>query len=187
MAEVGSTIIWTFYGPRLLRIMRRGEIAGYNYQPNFLESFSDRIFHAIKAAFSATYWCSPIVVVMMYRRGYFNIEGVQGLSKMALSVFAVYALAFFFRGIGRLSNADYRNFMGAFVQAKNNPCLRTRMSDEEENDGQTPQPTPKTGGPNAVQKQDWHPDLALCSEHSSDSETPETPSPSLSNDCRCRS
>ncbi|RUS87080.1 hypothetical protein EGW08_005156 [Elysia chlorotica] len=126
MAEVASTTIWTFYGPRLLRIMRRGDVAGYNYQPNFLESFSDRIVYTIRAALSATYWCSPVVIVMLYRRGYCNVEGIQGLSKIALSLFAVYALAFLFRGIGRLSNADYRNFMATFVQARNNPCQRTR-------------------------------------------------------------
>ncbi|GFN73538.1 abhydrolase domain-containing protein 16a [Plakobranchus ocellatus] len=126
MAEVASTTAWTFYGPRLLRIMRRGDIQGHVYQPNFLESLSDRIVHVLRTAFGATYWCSPVVAVMMYRRGYFNVEGVQSLSKMALSLFAVYALAFFFRGVGRLSNADYRMFIGTFVQARNNPCVRTR-------------------------------------------------------------
>lgn len=126
MAEVASTTVWTFYGPRLLRILKRGDVPGYNYQPNFFESFSDRIFYAIKTALSATYWCSPVVVVLMYRRGYFTTEGVHGLSRVAISLFAVYALAFFFRGIGRLSNPDYRNFISTFVQARNKPSIRIR-------------------------------------------------------------
>ncbi|KAH9508773.1 Protein abhd16a [Bulinus truncatus] len=122
---MASKVYWAFVGPRLLRILKRDNIEGHNYEPGYVESFSDKVIQVFHAAFGLTYF-SPIFGIFLYRRGYFTQEGGLGLFKVAISVIIVYAAAYFFRGLDRLTNVDYRTFLNALVEARRNPTQQTK-------------------------------------------------------------
>ncbi|BFZ20244.1 hypothetical protein BsWGS_23283 [Bradybaena similaris] len=119
---MASKILWIFHGPRLLRTFKTQTNEGHDYIPGYLESIPDRFIQTIHAAIGFTYWTSPVIGIIMYRRGHFSQEGGLNAFKLALSLAAVYAAAYIIRGLGRVTNADYRSFVTALVDAKSNSC-----------------------------------------------------------------
>ncbi|KAK0065913.1 phosphatidylserine lipase ABHD16A, partial [Biomphalaria pfeifferi] len=124
---MASKFYWIFTGPRLLRIYKRDNIEGHNYEPGYVESIADKILQMFHVTLGLKY-LSPIVGVYLYRKGYFTAEGGASLIKFAVSLLIVYAAAFVFRGIDRLANIDYRTFIKALVEARNSPTFQNKKT-----------------------------------------------------------
>ncbi|XP_005103864.1 phosphatidylserine lipase ABHD16A [Aplysia californica] len=123
---MASKLLWTFYGPRLLRIFKTENAQGHDYVPGVLESFPDKIISTFNTALGVSYWTSPVIGAILYRKGYFTQEGAGSLLRVALSMFVVYAIAYILRGIGRFSNAEYRDFISALVAAREKPTVDSK-------------------------------------------------------------
>jgi len=123
---MASKIFWMFYGPRLIRTYKNGQLEGQNYTPGMIESLPDKVISTVNTAIGVSYWTSPIIGTIMYRRGYFTNEGLGSLLKMAITVFMIYSVAFVIRGIGRFSNADYRAFINNLVEVKTSPTVLSK-------------------------------------------------------------
>ncbi|CAG5124163.1 unnamed protein product, partial [Candidula unifasciata] len=91
---------------------------GHDYVPGYVESIPDRFIHTINVAIGLTYMTSPVIGVILYKRGHYTQEGGLNILKLALSLAAVYAAAYIIRGLGRAINADYRAFVTALVNAR---------------------------------------------------------------------
>ncbi|XP_059157353.1 phosphatidylserine lipase ABHD16A-like [Physella acuta] len=123
---MASKMLWTFHGPRLIRIFKKENIEGHDYVPGYLESWPDRVIQTFNTAFGLTYLTTPIFGFILYKRGHFNPEGALGILRVALSVAIVYTAAYILRGIGRLSNIDYRNFISVLVEARQNSSVQVK-------------------------------------------------------------
>lgn len=53
----------------------------------------------IRFCMSFTYWTSPVVLTVLYRRGYFSSEGLISIGKFAFSISVIYTVAYITRGI----------------------------------------------------------------------------------------
>ncbi|XP_056011672.1 phosphatidylserine lipase ABHD16A-like [Ostrea edulis] len=105
-------------GPKLYRQLRSDETQGKVYQGNFMESTGDRFLSVIRFCMSFTYWTSPVVLCVLYRRGYFSTEGLVSMGKFMFSIGVIYTVAYITRGVGRCSNADYITFLGILSAAQ---------------------------------------------------------------------
>ncbi|KAJ8301029.1 hypothetical protein KUTeg_022548 [Tegillarca granosa] len=80
----------------------------------------------IRFCYSFSYWTSPIVLTVLYRRGYFTSEGIQSLSRFLLMVGILYGAAYLSRGVGRWYNADYVTFIGILTAAQQSLTAQNR-------------------------------------------------------------
>ncbi|XP_062571680.1 phosphatidylserine lipase ABHD16A-like [Saccostrea cucullata] len=98
-------------GPKLYRQLRNNEGQPKVYQANFIEATGDRFISVIRFCMSFTYWTSPFVLGVLYRRGYFSTEGLVSIGKFMFSIGVIYTVAYITRGVGRFNNADYITFL----------------------------------------------------------------------------
>ncbi|VDI79217.1 Hypothetical predicted protein [Mytilus galloprovincialis] len=105
-------------GPRLFRKHSDDTHQGKAYVPNIVESGADKVINVIRFCYSFTYWTSPVVLTILYRRGYFTQEGGKTLLGYVLSISFVYGLAYMIRGMGRAYNADYTLFLEVLLAAE---------------------------------------------------------------------
>ncbi|XP_041369981.1 phosphatidylserine lipase ABHD16A-like [Gigantopelta aegis] len=105
-------------GPRLIRIHQHEGIEGAAYRFNILEAGGDRFIKVINFCWSVSYWTSPVLLTILYRRGYFSTEGLISILKFIIAVGVVYFGAFCARGIGRFTNQDYISFISVLTDAQ---------------------------------------------------------------------
>lgn len=84
----------------------------------------------IRFCYSFTYWTSPIVLTVLYRRGYFTQEGARTLFGYILSISFVYGLSQLMRGIGRAYNSDYSLFLEVLLAAEKSCTPQNRKAVE---------------------------------------------------------
>lgn len=113
-------------GPRLFRKHSDDTHQGKAYVPNIIESGADKVINVIRFCYSFTYWTSPVVLTILYRRGYFTQEGGKTLLGYVLSISFVYGLAYMLRGIGRAYNSDYTLFLEVLLAAEKSCTLQNR-------------------------------------------------------------
>ncbi|WAR31061.1 ABHGA-like protein [Mya arenaria] len=96
-----GNIFHVIKGPRLFRIFHSNAEAGRNYEPKLLESGADKVIGTIRFCWSLSYWTSPLLLGILYRRG-----------------------------VGRCMNPDYMAFITVLANAQNvfNPQNRRLLS-----------------------------------------------------------
>ncbi|XP_046570450.1 phosphatidylserine lipase ABHD16A-like [Haliotis rubra] len=88
---------------------------GRLYRPGFIEAGGDKFIKVIHFCWSLSYWTSPVLLTVLYRREYFSTEGLTTIAKFLISIGIIYAVSFFTRGIGRFSNPDYVTFISTLM------------------------------------------------------------------------
>lgn len=104
-------------GPKLLRVFRSETEPGQIYEPRMLESGADKLIGTIRFCWSLSYWTSPLLIGILYRRGHFTTEGIVNISKFVLFVGLLYYSAIFVRGISRFMNPEYMAFSAVLINA----------------------------------------------------------------------
>ena len=139
-----SVILKCIYGPELYRIYRLISSGSVNYSGNALERYSSTIitsvslrlknFHTlfisifslyflnfqIQTALSVSIYASPLIMTWLYRRDFFTSEGLAYLTKVGFGITLVYICAFYVRGIGRVFNPVYRQFIDVHTRCIQN-------------------------------------------------------------------
>ncbi|KAL4218880.1 Protein abhd16a [Mactra antiquata] len=105
-------------GPKLFRIFQNASTPGRNYESSILESGADRVISTIRFCWSLSYWTSPLLIGILYRRGHFTSEGIVNLGKFVMYVGVMYYCAILVRGVGRCLNPDYMIFSTILVNAQ---------------------------------------------------------------------
>lgn len=70
---------------------------------------------------SVSIYTSPLILTWLYRRDFFNIDGFVYLSKVISGITLVYLCAFYIRGIGRVFNPVYRQFIDILAKTSRQP------------------------------------------------------------------
>ncbi|GFU16528.1 hypothetical protein NPIL_547091 [Nephila pilipes] len=112
------------FGPRVYRLYKNESSQGKDYTGNPLEHYSDGIVRtalfSLSMAWSLGLYTSPLLASLMYRRGYFTTEGMITLYKLSSTVGLIFFVSMFIRGVGRIMNSDYLNFVAALDAYKQN-------------------------------------------------------------------
>ena len=74
----------------------------------------------IQTALSVSIYASPLIMAWLYRRDFFNSEGLAYLTKLGFGITLVYIFAFYVRGIGRVFNPVYRQFIDVHARCMQN-------------------------------------------------------------------
>ncbi|XP_052790245.1 phosphatidylserine lipase ABHD16A-like [Mya arenaria] len=125
-----GNIFHVIKGPRLFRIFHSNAEAGRNYEPKLLESGADKVIGTIRFCWSLSYWTSPLLLGILYRRGHFTSEGIVNIGRFMMYVGVIYTTAVLVRGVGRCMNPDYMAFITVLANAQNvfNPQNRRLLS-----------------------------------------------------------
>lgn len=89
-------------------------------------SYSYLFFHyyflnfQIQTALSVSIYASPLIMTWLYRRDFFTSEGLAYLTKLGFGITLVYIFAFYVRGIGRVFNPVYRQFIDVHTRCMQN-------------------------------------------------------------------
>jgi hypothetical protein len=57
-----------------------------------------------------------VILAIAYYRGYFSVEGILSISRLAYFIGVCIGGAYIIRGFGRWSNLDYKEFITRFVE-----------------------------------------------------------------------
>ena len=74
----------------------------------------------IQTALSVSIYASPLIMTWLYRRDFFTSEGLAYLTKLGFGITLVYIFAFYVRGIGRVFNPVYRQFIDVHAKCMQN-------------------------------------------------------------------
>ena len=74
----------------------------------------------IQTALSVSIYASPLIMTWLYRRDFFTSEGLAYLTKLGFGITLVYIFAFYVRGIGRVFNPVYRQFIDVHTRCMQN-------------------------------------------------------------------
>ena len=80
----------------------------------------DFYFSQIQAAVSVSIYASPVILTWLHRRDFFNYDGLVYLSKFLAGITLIYFGAFYIRGIGRVFNPVYRQFIDILAKVSRN-------------------------------------------------------------------
>ncbi|XP_066991578.2 phosphatidylserine lipase ABHD16A [Anabrus simplex] len=107
------------FSPRLYKMYgdRRGDGM---YDPNHFEKWGDQVIQSFYVMWGLGMYTWPVVAAVMYRRGYFALDGILTIAKCATGVGLVLALSYFVRGLGRVTSPQYTEFMRVLNAAKKN-------------------------------------------------------------------
>ncbi|XP_033729760.1 phosphatidylserine lipase ABHD16A-like [Pecten maximus] len=123
-----------FRGPKLYRRHRDEDRPKYEdkhakvYTPNMLEATGNKFISVLRFCFSFSYWTSPVVLSLLYRRGYFSLDGMVSLGKLGFSLSVIYLVAWLLRGKGRWDNWDYIMFLDILMKAQKSDEYRRQLS-----------------------------------------------------------
>lgn len=67
------------------------------------------------------YYTSPIILTVLYRRGYFVLESISTLAKLTTGISMLVIISLCMRGLGRAKAPNYKRFFRTFDAAKQNP------------------------------------------------------------------
>ncbi|XP_022238503.1 protein ABHD16A-like [Limulus polyphemus] len=107
-------------GPRLFRINAVDGKEGRIYDPNILEAWSDYIIKSLTLAWGLGVYSSPAIAAILYRKGYFTVDGISSLGRLVSLVGVTLLGTIFFRGLGRYMNYDYVTFLNVLESEKSN-------------------------------------------------------------------
>lgn len=65
-------------------------------------------------------YTSPIILTMLYRRGYFVMESLSSALKLSTGIGLLVLVSYCLRGYGRCRTLTYTNFLKALDQAQKN-------------------------------------------------------------------
>ncbi|XP_039287570.1 phosphatidylserine lipase ABHD16A isoform X2 [Nilaparvata lugens] len=103
-------VFWKcLFSPKLHKVYIDRNAAG-KYVENNLERWGDQIISSIYLMWNLGLYTSPVIVCLLYRKGYFMYDGVLLSAKFALSVSCVLAFSYCLRSYGRVSNSVYLEF-----------------------------------------------------------------------------
>ncbi|XP_060069705.1 phosphatidylserine lipase ABHD16A-like [Ylistrum balloti] len=123
-----------FRGPKLFRRHRDEDRPKYEdrqakiYTPNIMEATGNKFISVLRFCFSFSYWTSPVVLSLLYRRGYCSVDGVISLGKLGISLSVIYLVAWLLRGKGRWDNWDYIMFLDVLMKAQKSQEYRKQLS-----------------------------------------------------------
>lgn len=76
-------------------------------------------------------YTSPILATVLYRRGYFVLDGIVTIAKFLTGIGLILAASYCLRGIGRANNHAYISFLNSLTAAKKelnkDTKVRTKM------------------------------------------------------------
>lgn len=75
-------------------------------------------------------YTSPLLVGILYRKGYFVAEGLVTLTKFVTSIGVILVVSFYIRGFGRARNPTYQKFVQTLQKAQTNmsPTIKQQLS-----------------------------------------------------------
>lgn len=66
------------------------------------------------------YYTSPLIITILYRRGYFVAESITTFAKLSTGIGLLVVISLCMRGIGRSQNRTYAKFLKALEAANTN-------------------------------------------------------------------
>ena len=79
----------------------------------------------IQAALSVSIYASPLILAWLYRRDFFTQDGFVYLGKCIAGITLVFYIAFYVRGIGRVFNPQYRQFIEILIKTQSSAPATT--------------------------------------------------------------
>ncbi|XP_043198973.1 phosphatidylserine lipase ABHD16A-like [Amphibalanus amphitrite] len=123
-----GSLIRSFLGPELYRVYKTDTTAGFQYVPNAMESWGDRIISFVRLFYKTTVWTSPLVGAYLLWRGYLSVDGAASLVRFAGWLGALAAGAAVLRAFGRMANPQYRVFMEVLGGDTTDPERRRQLA-----------------------------------------------------------
>nr|CAD7256650.1 unnamed protein product [Timema shepardi] len=111
-------VIHCIFGPSLYRVY--SDQSDGIYKPGHLEKWGDQIINSLVVMWNVGIYTSPFLATVLWRRGYFVIDGVTTIAKFLTGIGLVIAVSYYLRGVGRASNPVYTTFFNTFLAAKKN-------------------------------------------------------------------
>ncbi|XP_015794634.1 protein ABHD16A [Tetranychus urticae] len=130
---LNSSFLNCIFGPRLYRVHGSAELTGRDYQAKAIESLSDRIIRIVAFTCSVGFYSSPILLFFLHRRGIITLspnvsvsnEYVSTVVRLGGLISIAAFVAFLSRGVSRMRNNDYVDFVSVLNRIK-------KMSPEEQ-------------------------------------------------------
>ncbi|XP_063244909.1 phosphatidylserine lipase ABHD16A [Bacillus rossius redtenbacheri] len=110
-------IFQCLYSPRLYRVYDASRVDSV-YVPGHLEKWGDQIIHSLFVMWNVGLYTSPILATVLYRRGYFVVDGAITIAKFLTGVGLVLAASVYMRGVGRALNPTYTTFLAVLSAAR---------------------------------------------------------------------
>jgi hypothetical protein len=83
----------------------------------FLETYFDL---QLNFMWSLGYYTSPLIVTILYKKGFFVAESIPSLAKFSTGIGIIVVISLFMRGIGRFQNTTYVKFAKCLENVKLN-------------------------------------------------------------------
>ncbi|KAG5887526.1 hypothetical protein JTB14_022138 [Gonioctena quinquepunctata] len=110
--------IWDcMFSPKLIKIYGNGP-ADRIYKPNALEKIGDQVIHSIYVLWKIGLYTSPVLIGILYQRGYFEHDGLTSLTKLVTSVGVILVFSFCLKGLSRSDNPTYCKFLETLQAAQ---------------------------------------------------------------------
>ena len=81
----------------------------------------------LHTALNVSIYASPIIFSWLYRRDFFTPDGLIYLGKCVAGISLLYFSAFYLRGIGRVFNPVYRQFIDVLAKNSRKPTIENRV------------------------------------------------------------
>ncbi|KAF5269500.1 hypothetical protein FQA39_LY08689 [Lamprigera yunnana] len=107
------------FTPRLIKIYGNGPTERL-YDGSKLEQWSDKIIGSINVMWKLGVYTSPLLIAILYRKGYFTPDGLVMLSKFATSLGFILVISYCVRSFGRATNPTYHKFIHTLQDAQTN-------------------------------------------------------------------
>ncbi|XP_017780495.1 PREDICTED: protein ABHD16A [Nicrophorus vespilloides] len=110
--------VWKcIFTPRLIKLYGFGPVEKL-YEPTALENLGDTVIQSLYLIWKLGVYTTPLLVIFLTRRGYFEPEGFVTLTKFITLLGGVIVSSYLIRGIGRASNPVYTKFIAALDNAQ---------------------------------------------------------------------
>ncbi|XP_075229818.1 phosphatidylserine lipase ABHD16A [Lycorma delicatula] len=126
----GVRLFWNcLFSPKLYKVYTGRSTEG-RYEESNLERWGDQIISTIFLMWNLGLYTSPVLVFMMYRKGYFMYDGAVTFAKFTLGFGCALLFSYCLRSYGRLSNSTYVEFHKALSAATENlnPATKKTLS-----------------------------------------------------------
>ncbi|ESO10188.1 hypothetical protein HELRODRAFT_185319 [Helobdella robusta] len=113
-------------GPQLYRVYNAGEVRGSEYEGNVAERFANSVIKWMGFCGNVCYWSSPVVFIVLYRKGFFMFENLPTTFSYVSSITVLLVLAHIIRAFGRAINDEYCTFLNEFFTFKTSPSTENK-------------------------------------------------------------
>lgn len=123
--DIGSSmkimdLLKCFTGPELYKRYRIApDGTPLTYSANFLETSGGTVISLLRGCYHVGIYLSPFILHSLYRRGLYGSSEL--LMKVGVWATMIYVGATFFRGIGRMVNRDYLEFIAVLNLTQSQP------------------------------------------------------------------